>query len=136
MGELKADANILISCFYDYRGEPERREYDWQGGRVVCISRQVLGHVSGYKPGMKVFSVGPFRLRVIDEDYRRVYCVREGPAGWALALWIATYKALDKVYRRLVITVAVWGLAQWNDATVPTWRDVHVLRRLAGWLKR
>lgn len=40
-------------------------------------------------------------------------------------------RTLDLVYRRLVITAAVWRLAHFHEGALPIWRDVYVLERVA-----
>ena len=81
--------------------------------------------------------VGPWRVRFVREDFPMDgwYVVRDGPRGWAAMLSYHAHAQADRFYRRLIITLAVWGLAKFNAAVLPTWRDVPAIVRVVNWIK-
>ena len=137
----------MIVCHehYDFRGGVERRDYEWQGGELAYVDHQFLvrdgtSRVTNrvLEPG-DVISVGPLRLTVIDRrefsiDTYIITC--DGWKAWVIYVFYHVTKRLGKIYRRLIITAAVWGLADYHDALVPTWRDVYLLRGLSEWIMK
>jgi hypothetical protein len=85
--------------------------------------------------GDEEIQIGPYRLLKVDTDWSMgawLY-VRKDRLG---ALRIALYKStrlLDLIYRRLIITLAVWRLADYHQHTIPTWRDIKGLK---GFVKK
>lgn len=135
-----ADAHIVVTEIYDTRGNPERVEWDWQGGKIAAISlnrdfpRPHLASALEASREGDVFSLGPFRLLVIDYDSMRdqILVMQTGRMPW-LRLYI--HKAIcgmDLAYRRFVVSMSVWGLAKYNPARIPTWRDIYFLGKLFG----
>lgn len=133
------DANIIETQHTDFRGGTERIEYEWRGGSIVDITDRYL-----YRAGIygslsigSVVNIGPFRLIVLDYDQpRRAYTFcRTGFKGTVKYSVYRLTKHFDFIYRRLVITAAVWGLAKYEDYSVPTWRDVYFLAWLAKRIK-
>lgn len=82
----------------------------------------------------RVLRLGSLRLRVIDFDE----CERSlevVPDGFRAAFLVAIkprLRTLDLIYRRLIITAAVWHLAAYSEMTVPTYDDLYAVK----WLKR
>lgn len=116
-------------------GKIEAENHKWVGkSPYVHISLDLVryGEISKID-GDKEIQVGPYRLLLVDKyigDYH-LY-VRKDRFG---ALRVALYKStrlLDLIYRRLIITLAVWGLAEYHEMTVPTWRDI----KLTKWLTK
>ena len=120
----------------------ERIDYKWIGGDVARFSKQLLldadPSIVRYtefprRPGDK-FEFGPFKLRVLEQDsgyYDIIVAIRDrGLVTDLRYFWHRFGKMADIAYRRLVITLAVWGLADLDQATVPTWRDVRLLCRM------
>lgn len=78
--------------------------------------------------------VGPFRMLVVEylPYYDCVYCAWDDWAGRArLALHIAAWW-VRVIKARIILTLYVWGAARYREATTPSWRDVHIIRRLLG----
>lgn len=132
-----ADARIVATEHRDYSGGLEQLTYRWEGGEVVCISYCLcskLGFDAKNRGPGDVFSIGPYRLRVVWTDPvppYAVFAVRDGLGAWRRSVWYAISSRLESVYRRLIITAAVWGLAEYNAATIPTWRDLYVVKLVA-----
>lgn len=120
-------------------GMREHIGYEWQGGPVTYIAHSLF-YDSDIQLDGDCMVVGPYRLRIIDQEgnLRQYYrCVRlDYPFWWLVLAWHRYGRLLDIAYRRLIITLAVWGLARYSQATIPSWEDVHVLRKISEWLKR
>jgi hypothetical protein len=128
---MEVTGMIICQEYYDFRGGIEHREYRWEGGELAQLKLWWLTN-RVYRPG-EVFTLGSLRLRVVDD-------MLVGPSlvvardGWHARLRYAVHhstKWIDKIYRHLIVTAAVWGLADYNDALLPSWRDVHFLKRFA-----
>ena len=132
----------MIVCHehYDCRGGVERRDYEWEGGELAYIDQRFMEKEGIHEvPQLgDIINIGPFQLRVIDKKlWGFNYIVARN--GWKARLRYVlhrTIKVLDKSYRRLIVTAAVWGLADYHDASIPTWRDVYLLRGLSEWIMR
>ncbi len=137
------DATIATTTNYDDFGNIESCDYAWEGDKngivgisFVLFKRAKCSSKNGLKIDGNVILVGPYRLRVIGRDYNALYAVRD---GWQAAIKVRQMKIvclLNKIYRRLIITCSVWGLADYNEAVIPTWRDVHALKRITKWIKK
>lgn len=127
-------ATLLVTEQTNPLGIKEKREYQWEGKSPyvrVSLYGRWFPDVEKIN-GDKEIQIGPYRLLQIDDgrfysDY--LLYVRKDKFG-ALRVWF--YKAtrlLDLIYRRAIITLAVWRLADYHEATVPTWRDIKFLKR-------
>ena len=115
---------------------------EWQGGDVIAISYDLpqdaydgILSTRDPQPGA-TFWLGPFLLRCLAYDFscNRIIACRERPVKAQIyALLYRATRTLDWLYRRMVLTLAVWGMARYSPATVPSWRDVKGTRRLAAW---
>lgn len=135
-----ADAHIIVTEIRDFRGNLERLEWDWQGGKVAGISIDFLSVAERSKLDVEnlregdVFSLGPFRLLVVDYNLMREQLLVM-QTGHMARLRLHIHKAtrwVDQAYRRLILMACIWGLAKYNPYTVPTWRDVYFLNRIFG----
>lgn len=139
---------IEITVHYDAMGGIERWDYRWIGGDVARFSDQLLRNADPSevrfdefprKPGDK-FQVGPFKLRMLETDpwpCDVIVAVRDrGLVTDLRCFWHRVSRLAQIACRRFIVTLAVWGLADRNLATIPTWRDVHLLQRIGKWTKR
>lgn len=132
---MNVTGDIVCQEHYDCIGGIERRDYEWQGGKLAYINRRFMNVVGMSKAPTSgdIINIGPFQLKVVDQElWGNSYIVTRN--GWKAQLRYILYhatKILDKVYRRLIVTAAVWGLADYHDALVPTWRDIHLLKKLS-----
>ena len=114
-------------------GKIEQQTYKWKGNSpYTYISWPLLGDIVGIGGDTIEVQVGPYKLLKIEHDHSRgaVSYVRKDKFG---ALRVALYKStrlLDLVYRRLVITLAVWKLAEFTPGCIPSWKDIKILKRL------
>ena len=60
---------IVVTQFTNDLGVTERLEYKWEGPPVVAVTHDLLEEMAStiYR---KYINMGPFRLRLIDIDYR------------------------------------------------------------------
>lgn len=121
----------------------ERRDYRWIGKSPVTKVDywSMLPQFDGldFRLVGKRVSIGPFQLRVLEFSVVEpcYTLVREDyPLWWALYLWHRLTPLLDLIYRRTIITLAVWKLAEYREYEIPTWRDIHALRWIAERLGR
>lgn len=82
--------------------------------------------------GEEEIQIGPYRLLKMESgvywDY--VLYVRKDKFG-AFRVWFyKSTRLLDLIYRRLIITLAVWRLADYSQGFIPSWRDIRILKRL------
>lgn len=135
-------ANIIVRQQYNALGIVEARTFEWtvqlcdDEPQRLYADRHALMALFGrdkFRVG-EVVGFGDLRVRVTAElDVARdAYpCERDGMhARWS-ALSAPISRILDLVYRRMVITAAVWRLAKYHEAAIPTWRDVYALDRSA-----
>lgn len=115
-------------------GKREAVNHKWVGkSPYVRVSLDLIDDPSVHKlNGDQEIQIGPYRLlRISDHlDFVQTY-VRADKFG---ALRVALYKStrlLDLIYRRLIITLAVWNLADFSSYRVPTWQDIKILKRFA-----
>lgn len=109
-------------------GQIVARNYGWVGGQIVMVDAR-----REHTPDKGIIQVGPYRLHVLDFIILEsaFLCVRDdGPRSW---LMVAIYRGsrwVDLIYRRLIVTAAVWGLADWcfNTGELPTWRALHIAK--------
>lgn len=120
----------------------------WNGGPEMVYSKILLNYLPGFNPRRDrdimpgdVIFIGPYRVRVIKE----VNGGWESSATWAsdvllrrddglavLKVWTYRFtRFADRIYRRLLITAAVWGLAYYEERQVPTWRNLKIARRFS-----
>lgn len=119
-----------------------RYDFEWVGDSMVVgislISQDAL-FIDGGHESIKIghcFRLGPFDLRIVGHDPIRdeIYCVRtnfEGAFAFARLRCRRWFKMLSI---RLILTAAVWGLAEfqrtddplWRE---PSWRDLKIAKR-------
>jgi hypothetical protein len=92
-----------------------------------------------WKKGGRV-KVGPFWLRLTAEptDPINSYWIAMRDDGlWKLRMWLhqATFLP-DLVYRRLILTAAVWKLASPLPGIQPSYHDLHLYKKIRKWLRR
>jgi hypothetical protein len=112
-------------------GKIEQLTYELVGDSpYVHISRQMLDRYYD-EPFPNAVQFGPYRLLIMEDycAYDYIVYVRADKFG---ALRVAIYKAtrvLDLFYRRMIVTLAVWNLAEFHEASIPSWRDIKIAKR-------
>jgi hypothetical protein len=115
-------------------GKREAINYEWVGeSPYVRIGWHLLSEIVGFGGGDRTkIQIGPYKLLRVQDDpaWDSVLYVRADKLG---ALRVALYKStrlLDLFYRRLIVTLAVWNLAEFTPAAIPSWRDIKLIERL------
>lgn len=133
---------IETTVFTNQLGQRERIDYKWIGDSKICaISGDLAWDLFGreIKEGDEI-NIGPFRLAVIEHkglanQYFR--CVRKDyPFWWVLVGWHRLNRVLELIYSRIIITLAVWNLAEYKQHTHPHWRDIYLIQWIEKKLKR
>lgn len=127
---------IAISVWYSALGNVEQVTYTWPHGccRASINAVELRSDWFELRPGDQL-TIGPYRVRVVETDFmmRSVVVVRDGPLWRA---WLAASRVgrlADLAYRRLIITAAVWGAADYDQGRMPSWRDLYAVQALRRW---
>lgn len=123
---IQPNAVIIVKRHYLPLDYAPVETYTWQGGNIVQVSRQFLQTPFEPKRGDTLW-VGPYCVRVIDYSLMRdeIIAYRERPIlSWLFVASYAVLTTLDLIYRRCIITLSVWGLADCRYGSLPSWRDV------------
>jgi hypothetical protein len=132
---------IEMTAHYNALGDKERLDFKWIGGDTVGITLMLLSTAEcsvlkydrfPFELGDR-FKFGPFKLRVLEVQFwtDTVIAIRDrGFVTDLRYLWHRFGRLFDIAYRRLIVTLAIWNLADCEAGVIPTWRDVHALRRV------
>lgn len=105
----------------------EHLTYEWEGGPILQIDYMVLDVIGldVYRVGDR-FTIGPYRLRVIENQpwYRRMIVTADNPQSWFWIAYAKLWRVCDLIYRRSILTLAVWGLASTPRGVIPSWHDI------------
>ncbi len=130
----KNTAHIRETVAMNAVGVREVHNVEWVGNSLyIYISDELLRDIVGVGGKITPLQIGPYKLIAVTGDIdmaRGAWLYVRADRFGALRAWL--YRAtrwIDLVYRRCIITLAVWGLADYSQYTVPTWRDIHALKR-------
>ena len=134
MVSLADCGNLLITKHSDIRGGVERLTYEFEDGPYIAISGCLYPEIGTCPPkiGDKV-ELGPYKFRVLESNLYTdtVFAIQEKwPLWWVAVAWHRSNKLLDIFYRRMIVTLAVWRLADYSEATVPYIGDIHIVQRI------
>ena len=121
--------NIHFTKITSPLGMTERIEYEWVGGNVIRINGDFLNELDYGKLRIgDVIKIGPYRLRCIElnpwSDFAE-FMRADNP--WSLfRIWFRTIHGfIEMIYHRIIITLAVWRLADYQQYKEPSWRDIR-----------
>lgn len=123
-------AYLKVTQHINPLGKVEQLTYEWEGKSPYV--RVPSRTVSGLGVGPYKINIGPYRLLVIEfEPWQDTFlCVcRDRLGQLRVALYRAT-RLLDLAYRRSIVTLAVWNLADYSPGYIPSWRDIKLVKRL------
>jgi hypothetical protein len=135
-GQIVAtDISLPLNC--------KHTSYEWTGNDLTLIDGPVFENwlsADDMKAG-HVFNIGPIRLRIVEIYWQmdQILCIRD---GWRSTLRYRLHRSLfrfDDVYRRLIITMHIWGLANLPLDTYrryPSWCDIKIIKRFQKWQRR
>lgn len=156
---IGANAQLMYTQTYDLKGNPEQVTCEWQGPKdgILAISGAFINEKNGMKilpPSKKlteryeairkisqpdigdIVEVGPYRLKVFERDdlffvgtYTYYLTRLDSPIANLRVTAYRLTRWLDLIYRRLIITAAVWKLADYHGGQIPSWRDLHIAKR-------
>lgn len=108
----------------------ERRwvDFTWEGSPVALVHWSLIESFSTGRLLMpdEELRIGPFLLRVIRYEVEsNSYLMRrvdqDALAGWLLMWRLWVQQGLGRLGRQLVLTLAIWGLAEWpKGGEIPT----------------
>lgn len=130
-------AKILGHVRTNALGMREQTTYEWDesdGDPMARLNGSALCTFDGVVRMMTrsgdVLQLGNLRVRVITYDYcsNQYTIMQDGWRAWFSAfLWNPLTETIDLIYRRSIITLAVWGLAKFNRGAQPAWQDIYAL---------
>lgn len=133
--DIVPDAYIKFTVNHDDFGHRSGYDYEWDGPRngIVGVTFELLRDAD---PAMlrregNTIIMGPCCLRIVGESLRGVYAIIDGRFVVFRVYRFRLSRWLDKIYRRLIVTCSIWGLADFERGTLPTWRNVRFLRCIA-----
>ena len=121
------DGWLRVEHLYPRNGHHTEPRYRLEGGPIVRISMEALGH----QEPPQVFEVGVYRFYRLGYDGPHMAIVAAHING---SLW---WRAVLRYYRTLIrnrflVTCVVWGLAEYRMGRQTTWGDVYAVR----WVQR
>ncbi|HUW11212.1 MAG TPA: hypothetical protein VM537_15890 [Anaerolineae bacterium] len=132
---LEPNGWIVSTIHPDYQGGIERISYEWEGGDVTTVDPYIVGEYRGFEQiDDNRFRIGPYRLRKVEDEYSWIswtYLRERGLLTDFRVQWHKVGWRLELFYRRCILTLAVWRLAEYRANAYPYWRDVHALRWVA-----
>ena len=125
-------ASIMVHSKTNTLGMQEAKNYEWIGAspflEVFPVLLGDLGYTNFNEPAIRL---GPYKLLFVEYRPHKgvILYVRADRLG---KIRVALYKAtrlLDLIYRRLIITMAVWNLADYHISVIPTWTDIKIVQK-------
>jgi hypothetical protein len=114
-------------------GKLERTEYQWVGrSRCVYISFELADQIGWIVPE-KIIKFGPYRLAILENDLMRgaYYCRHiDNIFSWLPVIWHRINRVLDIAYRRFIVTLAIWNLAEYNGAVIPHANQIYLVQKV------
>lgn len=108
--------------------------FEWEGGDIVARVTGELLDRAGVKERRagRPFWLGSMHLVIVSSDFvTRTYEVTwAGSFSALLYSWRKVQHLALLTYCRLIRTAEVWNLARVPDGTVPSYRDLNVVRSL------
>ena len=130
---------LHVTQFTNALGMPERYEYRWDGGPRCQVSRQFIDDAEIYwNKERHTLLIGPYLLKIIEEQpyWDWFDCIRlDYPFWWVVVGRHKINRLLDLTYHRAIITLAIWGLASFNRASIPHWRDIYLLQNIEKFIR-
>lgn len=123
------------------RNAIEGYTYEWKGkSPLVMISYHLLDQADPKllkRLPNDMLQIGPYKLKKVETDFSHGYpdeiYVRVDYPLWRLVVIANKFgKVLRIVKARFILTLAVWGLADYNPAVYPSFRDIKVIRNWRG----
>lgn len=128
--------NIEITVKQNNLGAIESRSFKWVGGSKTTIPFHAFQQDYVVRSGNYVF-IGPYRCAIIDENYWSYELIRmDSVFTWLVVFWYRLSKIFQLIYSRLILTCAVWNLAEYNANTIPSYLDLHIVKYIKKLISR
>lgn len=129
---MKDFSDIQVTREYNSVGALEKQTYKTVGkSPYFRFSWWELNRMGYYKGIPKEICLGQYKFVFVERDLFDPYIVYTLKKGfyWLRVLQSPMLKMLDVIYRRIIITLAVWNLATYNAARLPCWRDIKLFKK-------
>jgi len=127
---MKTYGRIEITDHHNVFGKLEKRDFKWIGESHEIL---IWAYSTIAKYDEKTIKYGPYILRIIDTNplCGEIHCVRlDYPFWW----FIVFMHRIGSVFRltgaRIVVTLAVWRLADFSDGYIPNINDIHAIQKI------
>ncbi len=119
-GEITAESRITQ---IGPRFEREYVNYKWIGPPIATVGFFLVDRDWRNLAQGSIVSVGPFRVKILYIDPQG-YCEvrrvdRYRLESFARYSWLRAMRLARSIYERLIMTLAIWGLAQWDPSERP-----------------
>ena len=84
---------------------------------------------SFFNPSSDSIQIGPYKLLLVEQMPDGNLYVRADRFGKLRVFIYRMTRLFDLAYRRFLITLAVWNLAEYRQWEIPTWKDVKIFRK-------
>lgn len=135
------DYSRLKLGYSDLPLNAKTRRFVWEGDNPyveIYDDVFVYGEIAYPEIG-QVLRIGAYRVRILEKrwEYRIYVAVRENWLGIPRLYGHKLGQRADDLYRRIILTMFVWGLADRDyQGYTPTWRDIKLVKWLSKWGKR
>lgn len=131
MSTMNNTAFIEVTVKTNPLGKREAVNHRWVGDSAyTTIDWLVLDDMNVPLDKAKRIQIGPYKLIEVEKEYafgRSLY-VRSDKLGWLRVAFYKSTRLLDLIYRRIIITLAVWNLAEFSPMRVPDWTDIKAVK--------
>ena len=113
-------------------GVLESLTYNWKGKPWIILDIRDINPKMIHGDNIHI---GPYRMRIVSEHDNgfKYECVRTDYPFWRLVVYSHhASKFLRIINARIIVTCAVWRLADFNPECVPSWNVLHFVK----WLKQ
>ena len=122
-----------ITRHWNQLGQLESETYNWVGNsNQILMSGEFVDNLYPDRDNTKIF-IGPWKLLKLEpQPWNNTYIyVKDDIIGWLRVFAYKITRLADLVYRRSIITLAVWQLADHHQGEVPNLDDIHAVK----WVK-
>lgn len=121
------------TVFNNPLGYRELITWDWEGPPETLVAWEILDNI-GISDKAESIDIGGYRLALIERYPERMqnhYIRKDYPFWWMHVLSAKLARPLSLAFHRLILTLVVWNLADHNPYTVPSWKDIKIVKRLS-----
>lgn len=142
---MNITGDIHVTVTRNQFGSIDNYDFEWRGGPICRITDIMLDEIlaqgqqeSFVKTGR--LWIGPYRLREIEDADRymygaRTFCRDDRLIFRLIPIAFRVSELARIAYHRLIVTLAIWGFAEYHQAVVPSWREVYLVQKIRKFLK-